>query len=660
MNTYKDISRAVRYHQTGQLEQAEIICRQIIASHPDDTDALHLLGVIAHQTGNHKESLSLITKAIQKNPENPQYFCSIGDVLNDSNQLIDAISSYRKALRLKPDMVEAHYNIGNSYHRLSRYEEAIPCYQKALEFKPDFVEAVYNLANTYLDQGNLEAAITYYQRAIALRPGYTDAYFNLGIAYFEKGHLDDAVAAYQKTLESKPDMAAAYYNMGLALYGQKKFKAAVSAYQNAVRLKANFPEAYNNMGNVLQDQKKHRQAVSCFRKALDLKSDYADALYNMGKSYNDLCRQPDAIACYQKTLELNPHHYKACNNMAKIYQDMGANEKAIFWFQKALQIKPDYAEVHFNLATVHLLTENFKEGWQGYEWRFRRREWKRTYPHRYRQPRWTGENFAGKRLLVHSEQGLGDILQFVRYLPKVKARGGTVVFETRKALMDLFKNLPGMDDLVMFAPDGQPSTEFDLYVPLASLPGIFETTLENIPAEVPYLFADQEKIARWQERLSENGLRVGLVWAGTDTDPRRACHLKWLKTLSDIPGVYLYGLQKGIAAEQIEVEGLPQGMRMTNLGQEFEDFTDTAAVVENLDLVVSIDTSVAHLAGAMGKPVWLMLPYAADWRWFLNRDDSPWYPTMRLFRQPKARDWKSVGQQIAIELARCAAKHKIK
>jgi hypothetical protein len=345
--------------------------------------------------------------------------------------------------------------------------------------------------------------------------------------------------------------------------------------------------------------------------------------------------------------------------MAKLYQDMGANQKAIFWFQKALQIKPDYAEAHFNLATVYLLTENFKEGWQGYEWRFRRREWKRTYPHRYSKPRWNGESFAGKRLFVHSEQGLGDILQFVRYLPMVKARGGTVIFETRKPLMGLFKNIPGIDKLIVFSTDGQPATEFDLVVPLASLPGIFETTLENMPAKVPYIFADREKSTRWRARLTADGVKVGLVWAGTDTDPRRACHLKWLRTLSDIPGVDLYGLQKGIAAEQIEVEGLPQGMRMINLGQEFEDFTDTAAVVDNLDLVVSIDTSVAHLAGAMGKPVWLMLPYSADWRWFLNRDESPWYPTMQLFRQPGPGDWQSVGTQIGIELRRYAAKLKL-
>jgi tetratricopeptide (TPR) repeat protein len=585
-------------------------------------------------------------------PEKIETYCRRAEVFKKQGRLNDSIACYQQALAFKPDSAEIYYDLGNTYHCQKSYGNAIRCYQKALELRPDFVEAYYNLANTYMDQGNLEAAIFQYQNSLGLDPAYAEAYFNLGIAYFEHGQWDKALAAYQEALAFKPYWAEIYYNMGLAHHMQKKLDMAVSCYQKAIELKSDFPEAYNNMGSVLQDQKKHGAAIATFQKALDLKPDNADALYNMGKSFYDLSRYPQAIACYQKALRINPYHHKACNNIAKTYQDVGANQKALFWYQRALQIKPDYAEARFNLATVYLLTENFQEGWQGYEWRFRRREWKRAYPHRYRKPRWNGENFAGQRLLVHSEQGLGDMLQFVRYLPWVKARGGTVVFETRKTLMDLFKNLPGMDELVVFAPDGQPTTEFDLYVPLASLPGIFETTLENMPAEVPYLFADHEKSARWQDRLTENGLRVGLVWAGTDTDPSRACHLKWLRMLSDIPGLALYGLQKGIAAEQIEVEGLPQGMRMTNLGREFEDFADTAAVVENLDLVISIDTSVAHLAGAMGKPVWVMLPYTADWRWFLDRNDSPWYPTMRLFRQPKAKDWESVGQQIALELAR--------
>ena len=648
--------QAQQHMQSGNLDAAAEACRQMLAEDNHPAEALHLLGVIALQKSEYQKSLRLIQDALAIDPANPLFYCSLGEAFAIQDRLDESIACYHKALALKPDAAEIYYDLGNTYHCQKAYRDAIGCYQKALELKPDFAQAYYNLANTYMDLEDLEAAISHYQRALVLDPAYGDAHFNLGIAFFEQGKLDDAVAAYQNALKCKPDMAAAFYNMGLALHGQKKLKAAVSSYQKAIRLKPYFPEAYNNMGNVLLEQKKQDQASVCFKKALEIKPDYTDAVYNLGKCLSDQNRYPEAIACYQKALQINPNYHKACNNLAKIYQDMGVNHKAIFWFQKALQIKPDYAEAQFNLATVYLLTENFQEGWNAYEWRFKRREWKRTYPHRYDKPRWNGESFVGRRLYVHSEQGFGDILQFVRYLPWVKARGGTVIFETRQALSGLFKNMPEIDELVMFSTDGQPAAEFDLYVPLASLPGTFETTLENIPAKVPYIVADQGKSLRWKGRLTVDGVKVGLVWAGTDTDPRRACSLKWLKSLSDIAGVHLYGLQKGIAAEQIEVEGLPEDMQMTNLGQDFEDFTDTAAAIDNLDLVISIDTSVAHLAGAMGKPVWLMLPYVADWRWFLNRDDSPWYPTMRLFRQPKPGDWRSVVQQIAVKLQHRLAK----
>ena len=659
MNNEHQLLQANQYFQSGNFAAAEKICRQVLSSNPDNAAAVHLLGVIAYQIGKTDKALILFQKALTIDPHNVVFHCSLGEVFKIQGRFNESIKCYQQAIALRPDLAEIHYDLGNTYHCQNAYTDAIRSFQRALKLKPDFVEAHYNLANTYMDRGDLMAAISHYQHALVLKPAYAEAYFNLGIACFELGKYDEAAAAYQNAVEVMPDMAGAYYNMGLTRYRQKKLNAAISCYQKAIELKGAFPEAYNNMGNAYQDQKQHPEAISCFRKALDLKPDYADAYYNLGKSLNEQSCYPDAIAAYQKALQVNPNHYKAANNMAKTYQDVREVQNAIYWFQKALHIKPDYAEAHFNLATAYLLTGEFQEGWKAYEWRFKRREWKRTYPYRYNKPLWSGEDFVGKRLFVHSEQGIGDILQFGRYLPWVKTRGGTVIFETRKALMGLFKIMSGIDELVMFSTDGNPTTEFDLYVPLANLPGIFNTTLENIPADVPYLFADREKSAVWKDRLKVTGLKIGLVWAGTDTDPRRACALEWLKPLSDITGVDLYGLQKGIAAEQIEVEGLPQGMRMTNLGQEFEDFTDTAAVIENLDMVISIDTSVAHLAGAMGKPVWLMLPYASDWRWLLNRDDSPWYPTMRLFRQPTPGNWEALGQQLANKLQQFAAKHKM-
>jgi len=321
------------------------------------------------------------------------------------------------------------------------------------------------------------------------------------------------------------------------------------------------------------------------------------------------------------------------------------------WYKKALELNPDYAEARFNLSTAYLLAGNFAAGWQEYEWRFKRREWKNTYPYRFKIPRWRGQSFVGKRLYVHSEQGLGDILQFVRYLPMVKARGGTVIFETIKPMMRLFKDLAGVDELVEVSQREQADRN-DFYIPLLSLPGIFQSSPETIPNRIPYLKADKSMVDRWKARLADTGFRVGLVWAGTITDPRRSIPLARFRQISRVSEVRLYGLQKGISAEQIEVEGVPEGMEITNFGQEFADFADTAAAIDNLDLIISIDTSVAHLAGAMGKPVWLLLPFAPDWRWLIDREDSPWYPTMRLYRQQRPGDWDAVFKKISIDLHR--------
>jgi tetratricopeptide (TPR) repeat protein len=556
----------------------------------------------------------------------------------------------RRLASIKPGLAEAHLDLGNAHYQRKSYKQAIVCYQKALRHKPDFVEAHYNLANTYLNQSSLEKAAASFRKALALSPDYIDAWFNLGITFYESGSPDEAIGAYQKALSINPQMVAAHYNLGIVFQEQHNFSQAIVCYQNALELKPDFLEAYNNMGNAYQELGNEEQAICCFNKALAINPDYADAHYNLGKTYHDQFRYDAAIGCYQKAIVAKPHHHKACNNLAKTYQDLGIVEKANDWYQKALQLKPDYAEARFNLSTLQLLTGNYNEGWQGYEWRFRRRDWKITYPRRYTRPRWDGSSFVGERLFIHSEQGLGDMLQFVRYLALAKARGGTLILETLKPLMGLFENVAGIDRLVEYSAEGLPESEFDLYAPLLSLPGIFKTTPVTIPATVPYLFADPHKSALWKHRMADRGFKVGLVWAGTDTDPRRSCPLAFLGPLAEFANLHLYGLQKGIAAEQVEVEGLPQDMRMTNFGQEFENFSDTAAVIENLDLVISIDTSVAHLAGGMGKPTWLMLPYAADWRWFLESDRSPWYPTMKLFRQANPGDWQSVAQRIAEEL----------
>jgi hypothetical protein len=309
------------------------------------------------------------------------------------------------------------------------------------------------------------------------------------------------------------------------------------------------------------------------------------------------------------------------------------------------------AEAHWNRSFTYLLNANFEDGWKDYDWRFQQVRWQTLYPHRFTGPRWDGTTCAEKTLLVHDEQGLGDTLQFVRYLPMAKARCAKIIFETRKSLIPLLQGFPGMDQIVARSSYPHPAKNWDVYIPLLSLPKVFATKLETIPDQVPYIYAAAKKIEYWKHRLDGDGFKVGIVWAGRPmhtNDHNRSCALRQFLPCSEIPGIQLIGLQKGAAATQ--VDDLTPGMDFVNLGEELQDFSDTAGLIENLDLVISVDTAIAHLAGAMGKAVWVLLPFIPDWRWMMDRDNSPWYPTMRLFRQKTRGDWESIFQRVEKEL----------
>ncbi|MHC4105797.1 MAG: tetratricopeptide repeat protein, partial [Planctomycetota bacterium] len=553
-------------------------------------------------------------------------------------------------LEYHPNAAEAYFDLGNTFHCRKSYAQAIACYQKALQHKPDFTEAHYNLGVVLQEQNKLAQAIFYYQKALKLKSDFVEAYYNMGNAFQELGNDDQAVSCYQKVLELKPDHASAHYNLAKSLLDRGDPEAAVNHYRQAIKFKPDYAKAYHNLGIALRDLGQIDAAIDNYRQALRIKPDYVSAMVNLGEALRANFQLDDAIETFQQAIKIAPDSAESYCNLGHALKDQAQFDAALSNCQHAIRLKPDFAEAHFNCAMAHLLRGNFIQGWQEYEWRFQKANWKNLYPYRYNGPRWDGSDCPHKTIFVHDEQGLGDTLQFVRYLPMLKSRCGNIIFETRKSLISLFRCLPGIDELVPRPRQAPVAEDWDFFIPLLSLPGIFGTTLENIPTQVPYLFANTDKVALWKTRLAETGLKVGLVWAGTNMDPQRSCHPKWFKPLSDIPGIHLYGLQKGIPARQIEVEGLPEGMTMTNFGREFEDFSDTAAVIENLDLVISIDTSVAHLAGAMGKPVWVLLPHIPDWRWFLDREDSPWYPTMRLFRQNTRGNWEEVLKRVARQL----------
>ncbi len=528
----------------------------------------------------------------------------------------------REVLEARPDHHAALHLLGVVMHRMGRKEAAVELIGKAVAVRPDYAEAHNGLGNVLAEMGRLGEAAAAYRMTVAIKPGYAEAHCNLGTTLSELGELDEAAAALEKAIALKPDLAQAHNNLGIVLQQQEKFADAAASCRRAIAINPKLAEAHNNLGSALKELGRFDEAIAAHQHALDLKPEFAEAHTNLGNALKDQGRLAEAIAAHRK----------------------------------AIALKPAYAEAHFNLGMALLLFGQYEDGWNEYEWRLKTKSFasrRRDFP----GPLWDGSDLEGKTILLHTEQGFGDAIQFARYVPIVAARGGRVLLECRRT-RTLRNLLAGIDGVAALLCDGQELPSFDFHCPVLSLPRVLGTSLETIPANVPYLKPDAGKLGAWRARLGgeKKGLKVGLVWAGRPThknDHNRSIELGALAPLLMIEGVDFFSLQKGPRATDIEAFGLSE--RIVDLDPHLTDFTDTAAAVSALDLVISVDTAAAHLAGALGRPVWTLLPFVADWRWMVARGDSPWYPSMRLFRQAKWGEWEPVIEQVREELAKALA-----
>jgi tetratricopeptide (TPR) repeat protein len=502
--------------------------------------------------------------------------------------------------------------------------------------------------------GRLQQAEAGYREVLAVEPAHTDSLHLLGVIALQIGQFSLAVEVIGKAIALQPFVADFHNNLGLALTGLDRLKEAERSYREAIRLKPDYPEARNNLGNALKDLGRIEDAERAYLAALRLKPDYAAAHNNLGTIHAARGRLEEAAACYRAALRLDPNYPEAYHNLANAVRGLGHWDETGIYCREALRLDPNYAEAHYNLGWWLLLTGQFEEGWREFEWRGRLKA--RHAPRRFTQPLWNGEDLGDRVLLLHAEQGAGDTFQFCRYVPLAAARG-RVVLEAPRPLLRLLTGLPGIEHIVA-AGDALPP--FDLQCPLLSLPRAFGTTLDTVPAEVPYLKAEPDQVAAWQARLvGLDGLRVGLVWAGNPEqadDDRRSIAFDRFSDLAGVPGVVFVSLQKGDAAALAHARSI--GMSVTDWTEELGDYADTAALIETLDLVISVDTGVAHLAGALGKPVWLLNRFDPYFVWLLNREDSPWYPTLRQFRQPVPGDWDSVVARVRTELERLCSPQK--
>ncbi|WP_231714042.1 tetratricopeptide repeat protein [Desulfosarcina ovata] len=474
----------------------------------------------------------------------------------------------------------------------------------------------------------------------------------MGLITFQTHQLSVAARFVEQAIANGGETANYLNTLGVILKSAKRYEDAAACLKRAIDLCPQRPESYNHLGLVFLKTESLPQARSCFKKAIDLDDTFIEAHYNLGIVFKKSGCLNQAVACFEKAVELRPNHARAYNNAGGVHLIQGNVDEAMACFRKAIRYQPDFASARMNLAMVLLLTGKMGEGWTQYEWRLKVDGAQKVYPFHFSAMRWDGMGFKDKTLLVHDEQGFGDTIQFVRYLPMVKALGGKVLFETRAPLIPLLKNAAGIDSIVERSTAGRAEKDFDFYVPLLSLPFVFNTTSRSIPQKMPYLFADSARIERWRHRIQGHGFRVGISWAGSSThhrDAERSLPPSVLKRLLSIKGIDFYGLQKQMQLDRDHL--IIESAAVDCLDDDLMNFADTAAAIGYMDLVISVDTAVAHLAGAMGKRVWCMLPYSPDWRWGLKAFHSPWYPSMRLFRQPEPGDWASVLAHVCDEIS---------
>ncbi len=613
----------------------------------DDAAALFGRGNALAGRGQYAAAAEAYRAALARRGNWPEAWTNLGTVLAAAGHKAAAIAAQRMALRQAPGEPVLQCNLGNVLHQAGRWSEAAEAYRAALARHPTDAVLQFNLGNALTAGGDTAGAAAAYEGAVAADPGFAAAQFALGMARQAQGRLAEAEAAYEAA--AGPASDEAQLNLGNVRLAQGRVAAAVAAYRALLARRPDHAPGWCNLGAAWHAAGRFDTAIVCTRQALALNPAYADAHSNLGNALAIQGEFAAAVAAYRAAIEARPDFAAAWANLGATLRDLGRLDEAEHALRTALELAPGSAEAIFNLGLVLLTAGRFATGWALHEARWRTG----TMPRReFLQKQWHGEPPAGRTILLHAEQGLGDTLQFVRYAPLLAASGARVLLEVPATLVPLLAQLP---DIAAIIAEGAPLPAFDLHCPMMSLPLAFATTLETIPS-APYLAADPARTARWRDRLPSDGRKVGLVWAGSPrigeprahhADRRRSIPLAAFAPLAEVPGVRFVSLQKDAVADPAAASALG----LIDMMDQVTDFADTAALVAALDLVIAVDTSVAHLAAAMGKPVWLLSRFDGCWRWLAGRTDSPWYPSLRLFRQGAPGEWAPVIARVRAALA---------
>jgi tetratricopeptide (TPR) repeat protein len=600
----------------GQAEQAILAWRIYGQLAPEDPSApFHLAGLSA-ESGDLKAAVELYDLSAQLAPDDPAPLVAMGRQLLSAQHHTSAVAAFRRAVIIDETRFDSWFNLASALHGLGDLDDAVKAFEAALAIdseNPDCHDA-YSVA--LRDTGDIAGAVRHSERAVGLRPNSSEFRNNLGVAFIELGRTNEAVTALEAASALNPKGAEILNNLGIA---------------------------YMGIGDL-------DKSVIHLQSALVLRNDWADVHHNLGNALRRMNRLEDATPHFQRALKLDPDNYKIHGSYALALLTMNRPEDAIAAYQQALDLAPDEPELHKGLGIAQLMTGDMAQGWRNYEWRWRCAGFTER---NFNSSRWRGQRIENATLLIHAEQGFGDSLQFCRYIPLARKLSGAkrVIVEVQRPLLRLLRCL--VDDTcdIIARRDPIPAVDFD--IPMLSLPGLFDTTLDAVPADTPYLKNSEALERAWKKRVNAAAAspdihKIGFVWSGNPNrqdDALRSCPIEEFARLWNVPDRAVYSLQVDAAPD-----ALTQFPHVVDFSREISDFADTAALIQSMDLIITVDTAVGHLAGALGQPVWVLLGHAADWRYLQARADSPWYPTMRLFRQPTPGNWSAVIDDVRAAL----------
>lgn len=617
MGDDKLLADAVALYNAGRLAEAEPLFRAVLQAHPSQPAAMHLLGVICVRTGRIQEGLDRLVRSVSTRPNDAEFRRNLGTALRTAGRISEACDSYRVSLSLNQD--------------------------------PD---TMVDLTNALLDLEQYSQAAQFARQAVQLAPTSSPARVALGSVLLGTDRLDEALIELQQAVNLDSESFQAHLRLGMALYHQARYREARESFMQANTLMPGDAGTMNQIGFTFEKENDFAEAERWFSKVVALNLQNADGLEQRANAMQRLGRLEEAVEMYERAMKQNPNMRRT--GLANTLFRLSRTDEAIEHYQKMLQRHSRFPLTHMQYAMALLRKGRYQEGFVEFDWR-----WKcptqHAPPRDYPQPLWRTQNITGQRVFIYPEQGFGDTILTARYLPKIlELKPASLILECPDTLTDLFRrSFPEVQ--TVRAGD---TPEFDLHAAVFDLPLIFGTTLETIPAKVPYLQADTVKAGQWKSRLGDGPeIKVGLVWGGSPINPGdrdRSMPLSVMAPLTSVGAslVRFINLQKGPAAAQLSIA--PAGLKIEDYTDDLRTFDDTAALIECLDLVIAVDTSVAHLAGALARKVWIPFPFAWYWLYLERRSDSPWYPTMRLFRQTKRGDWSSPMEQIAAELTELA------